>query len=186
MSVTARAPLDQPDQGRRAALFGTETGGFEVWAWPLKLVRDLDLAFRIPEYDEPIPAARVARDVVSGPAGATITYSHATFTVRQHLFVPLHEPGAVMLLEVETVRPLDVLVRMHADFDLAWPGSFGGGYITWLPEQQRFLLSQGGVRQYHGFVGSPFASFRISPPLGLAVSRVSFDSSIAFLLANDA
>ena len=153
----ARPGVYLADQGRRAALLGSETGGFEVWTWPLKLVRDLDLAFRIPEYDEPIPAARVAREVVAGPAGATIVYSHAAFTVRQHLFVPLHEPGAVMLLDVETVRPLEVLVRMHADFGLAWPGSFGGGFITWQPEPRRFLLSQGGLRGFNGMIGSPFA-----------------------------
>lgn len=146
------------DMGRRSALFGDETGAFEVWVWPLKLVRDLRLAFRIPEYDAPIEGAAVARDVVVRPEGVTIVYRHATFTVRQHVLVPLDEPGALILLDVETVRPLDVLVRMHADFDLAWPGSFGGGYITWQDAERRFLLSQGGVRLYNAFIGSPFAN----------------------------
>lgn len=152
------------DQGRRAAVFGDESGRFEVWTWPLKLVRDLRLAFRIPEYDEPVEGANVARSVMVRPEGITITYSHATFTVRQHVFVPMDEPGALMLLDVETARPLDVLVRMHADFQLAWPGSFGGGYITWQADQKRFLLSQGGVRLYNGFVGSPFAEDGTSHP----------------------
>ena len=160
-AVTLRGParpgIYLGDEGRRAALFGEETGSFEVWTWPLKLVRNLELAFKVPEYDAPIPAAAVAREVIVRPAGATIVYSHADFTVRQHLFVPLDEPGALMLLDVETVRPLDVLVQLRADFNLAWPGSFGGGYITWVPEERRFLLSQGGVRQYHAFIGSPFA-----------------------------
>ena len=160
----ARPGVYLGDQGRRAALFGDEAGAFEVWTWPLKLVRDLQLAFKIPEYDAPIPAATVARDVLIRPAGATIVYSHATFTVRQHLFVPLEEPGAIMLLDVETVRPLDVLVQMRSDFNLAWPGSFGGGYITWQAEQKRFLLSQGGVRQYNGFIGSPFAESGTTHP----------------------
>ncbi len=146
------------DMGRRAALLGEETGAFEVWVWPLKLVRDLRLAFKVPEYDAPIPGASVAREVIVRPEGATIVYVHASFTVRQHLLVPLDEPGALMLLEVSTVRPLDVHVEMHADFGLAWPGSFGGGYITWQADQRRFLLSQGGVRQYNAFIGSPYAS----------------------------
>jgi len=152
------------DEGRRAALFGTETGAFEAWVWPVKLVRDLDLAFRIPEYDDPIPASAVARSVEVRPEGATIVYSHSTFTVRQHVFVPLDEPGAVMLLEVETVRPLEVQVRMHADFNLAWPGSFGGGYITWVDGEKRFLLSQGSVQRYNAYIGSPFAAHGTSHP----------------------
>jgi glycogen debranching enzyme len=146
------------DMGRRAALLGDETGAFEVWVWPLKLVRDLRLAFRIPEYDAPIEGASVARDVIVRPEGLTILYRHATFTVRQHVLVPMDEPGAVILLDVETVRPLEVLVQMHADFNLAWPGSFGGGYITWQETDRRFLLSQGGVRLYNALIGSPFAS----------------------------
>jgi len=30
--------------GRRAALIGTETGSFEAWAWPLKLLHGFELA----------------------------------------------------------------------------------------------------------------------------------------------
>lgn len=145
------------DVGRRAAVFGDETGALEVWVWPLKLVHDLHLAFRIPDYDEPISAAAVARSVSVRPDGFTITYSHATFTVRQHVLVPLEEPAAIVLLDVQTVRPLDVLVRMHADFGLAWPGSFGGAFTTWSADDRAFLFSQGGLRRFNAFVGSPYA-----------------------------
>jgi glycogen debranching enzyme len=164
LSGVARPGTYVGDQGRRAAVFGDEAGNFEVWTWPVKLVRDLNLAFKIPEYDDPIPASTVARHVVVRPEGVTLVYSHATFTVEQHVFVPMNEPGAVMLLEVQTVRPLDVLVRMHADFNLAWPGSFGGGNISWQPEQTRFLLTQGGVRLYNAFIGSPYATSGTSHP----------------------
>ena len=145
------------ETGRRAALFGDETGAFEAWAWPVKLVRDLRLAFSIPDYDEPIAGATLATSVTVRPVGQTVTYSHATFTVHQHLLVPEDEPGAIILLEVATVRPLDVLVQMHADFNLAWPGSFGGGGITWVGDDRAFRLYQGGVRLYNGMIGSPFA-----------------------------
>lgn len=164
ISGEARPGVYLADQGRRAALLGTETGAFEAWVWPVKLVRDLDLAFRIPEYDEPIEASTVARSVEVRPEGATIVYSHSTFTIRSHVYVPLNEPGAVMLLDVRTVRPLDIEVRMHADFNLAWPGSFGGGYITWQGGDRRFLLSQGGVALYNAFIGSPFATDGTSHP----------------------
>jgi glycogen debranching enzyme len=160
----ARAGMYLGDEGRQAAVFGLESGAFEIWVWPVKLVRDLDLAFRIPEYDDPIPASSVAREVRVRPEGVTIVYSHATFTVEQRVFVPLNEPGVIMLLDVRTVRPLDIQVHMHADFNLAWPGSFGGGNISWQPEENRFLLTQGGVRLYNALIGSPYASGGTSHP----------------------
>jgi hypothetical protein len=160
----ARPGIYLGDEGRRAAVFGTETGGFEVWVWPVKLIRDLDLAFKVPEYDDPIAAATVARDVIARPEGFSIVYSHASFTVTEHVFVPLDEPGIIVLLEVQTVRPLDVQVRLHADFNLAWPGSFGGANISWQDDGKRFLLTQGGVRQYNAFLGSPYASGGTSHP----------------------
>ncbi|MDH4132816.1 MAG: hypothetical protein OEV95_13530, partial [Gemmatimonadota bacterium] len=32
--------------GRRAIAMGSETGGFEIWAWPLKLLHDFELKFQ--------------------------------------------------------------------------------------------------------------------------------------------
>ncbi len=146
------------DIGRRSALLGDEGGAFEVWTWPLKLVRDLHLDFKIPEYDEPIAGASVAQRVIARPEGATVVYSNAAFTVEETLFAPLDEPGAIILLDVRTVRPLDVLVRMSSDFNLAWPGSFGGGSIYWDEERHAFRLFQGGVGHYNAWIGSPFAT----------------------------
>lgn len=91
-------------------------------------------------------------------------YSHATFTVRAHHFVPLDEPGGLILLDVATVRPLDIYVQLRADFDLAWPGSFGGQYIPWDAANRHFLLFRGGVRLYNPVVGSPFAVEGTSHP----------------------
>ncbi len=154
----ARSGVYLGDVGRRAALFGDETGGFEAWTWPIKLVRDLSFSFRIPDYDEPIDAARVARRVIVHPGYKTIVYSHPAFTVRAHIMAALDEPGALILLDVETVRPLEVIVRLHADFNLAWPGGFGGQHIGWDAAHHGFLLTQGGVWAINGVVASPAAT----------------------------
>jgi glycogen debranching enzyme len=154
----ARAGEYLGDVGRRAALFGDETGGFEVWTWPVKLVRDLTFAFRIPDYDQPIEAAKVARRVIVHPAYKTIVYSHPTFTVRAHVMAALDEPGALILLDVDAVHPLDVIVRLNADFNLAWPGSFGGQHIGWDAARRAFVLTQGGIRSFNGVVASPAAT----------------------------
>ena len=158
LSGPARPGVYLADVGHRAALFGDETGGFEAWTWPVKLVRDLAFSFRIPDYDEPIEAAAVARRVIVHPGYKTIVYSHPTFTVRAHVMAALDEPGALILLDVETVRPLEVIVRMHADFNLAWPGGFGGQHIGWDAAHRGFLLTQGGVWAINGVVASPAAT----------------------------
>jgi hypothetical protein len=94
--------------GRRAALIRTETGAFEAWAWPLKLVQGFELRFKTPLEGAAIPGCDVARRVEISPACATIVYSHPAFTVRQRLFAPLDEPALVAVLEVDDVRPLEI------------------------------------------------------------------------------
>ena len=144
-------------EGRRAAAFGTELGGFEVWAWPLKLLNRFELAFQTPLYAEPVEGRDIARTVEVTPAGATITYVHSAFTVRQRIFAPLLEPAVVMVLEVEAVRPLEVIGRFRADFQYAWPGGMGGQYIFWNDQLKAFVLSES-RRQHNAVIGSPFAT----------------------------
>ena len=130
--------------GREAGFFGYETGDFEAWAWPVKLFHDFRLAFKIPDYTEPIPARSVASQVIVRPEMMTVVYSHATFTVRQHFLVPLHEPGMIVLLDVSAVQPLEIVASFKADLDLMWPAGIGGQYAFYDEGNRRFIL--GGSR----------------------------------------
>jgi glycogen debranching enzyme len=143
--------------GRRSAWLGEETGEAELWVHPLKLASGFHLEFRIPEYVEPIRGADVARAVEERPEIATITYSHATFTVRQHVLAPLDEPGLLVLLEVDTYRPLEIVVRFEAALQYAWPGGMGGQYAFWDDESKAFVLSES-LRQRNALIGSPWAA----------------------------
>ncbi len=143
--------------GREAAFFGSETGEFEAWAWPLKLLHGFELGFKIPDYNEPIPGQRVAKRVIVRPELMTVVYSHATFTVAQHFLVPLNEPGIIVLLDISTVRPLEIVASFQADLDLMWPAGIGGQYAYYDADYQRFILSES-RREYNAYVGSPFAT----------------------------
>jgi glycogen debranching enzyme len=149
--------------GRKAAWLGTETGEAELWVHPLKLASDFQLAFRIPDYTEPVRGADVARTVEIRPEITTITYSHATFTVRQHILAPLGEPGLIVLLDVEAYRPFEVVVSFQMALQYAWPGAFGGQYASWDDTQKAFVLSES-LRQRNGYIGSPWASGGSSHP----------------------
>jgi aldose 1-epimerase len=140
--------------GRRAIAMGTEDGRFELWSWPIKWLHDMELFFRIPKYVEPIPGHAIARTMIQRPEGLTIEYAYEQFTVRQHVFVPLDQPAVIMLLEVDAVRPLDIIARWTPDIHFAWPAGLGGQYLIWEGNAQAFLFSEG-KGKINAFLGSP-------------------------------
>ncbi len=90
--------------GQRAALVGNEAGRFEAWVYPLKILRDFHLSFHIG--DRVIPAEALARTLTVRPEASSILYASDTFTVRETLFVPVHEAGAVIVIDVDTSEPV--------------------------------------------------------------------------------
>ncbi len=142
--------------GPRSAWLGAETGEAELWVHPLKLASGFHLDFRIPEYTDPVRGRDVARTVEVRPEATTITYSHASFTVREHVLAPLDEPGLLVLLEVDTRRPLEIVVSFRTVLQYAWPAGLGGQYAFWSAEDHAFVLSES-LRRRNAFVGSPWA-----------------------------
>ncbi len=140
--------------GRRAIAMGTEDGALELWSWPIKWLHDLRLSFRVPKYTEPIAGSAVAQSMEERPEGVTITYAYEQFTVREHVFVPLDKPAVVILLEVDAIRPLDIIATFTPDIHYAWPAGLGGQYLIWEQNARAFLFSEG-KRQINAFLGSP-------------------------------
>lgn len=149
--------------GRRAIAMGTERGDFEIWTWPLKLVHQFDLRFVTPLSNEPVQGRSIAREVEITPTGPVITYTHPAFTVRQRVFVPRGEPAVVMLLDVDAVRPVELLAEFVSDLQLAWPGAIGGQYVFWDQSEKAFILSES-QRKVNGMVGSPFTTLATNQP----------------------
>ena len=140
--------------GRRAIAMGTEDGLLELWSWPIKWLHDFELSFRVPKYPEPIPGRTVARAIVEQPEGITIEYAYEQFTVREHVFVPLDMPAVVILLEVDAIRPLDIIAQFVPDIHYAWPAALGGQYLVWEQNARAFLFSEG-KQSVNAFLGSP-------------------------------
>lgn len=158
--------------GRRSALIGTDAGSFEAWTWPLKLLHDFSLAFKTPLYDQPIPGKDIARRVEISPAGATIVYTHSAFTVTERLFAPLDEPAVVAVLEVDAVRPIEIIARFRPDLQFAWPAALGGQYVAWDDAERAFVLSES-RRQVNGFFGSPAATWATNNPSHMLADAAS-------------
>ena len=76
------------------AIFGNEQGNLEAWVYPLKVVRNFHLLFHID--GATMPAEALARTLIVHPESTTIVYTGDIFSVRETLFVPVHEPGAII------------------------------------------------------------------------------------------
>ena len=140
--------------GSRAGLFGNEAGNLEAWVYPLKVFRNFHLNFLTE--GRSLPAETLVRAVSVRPESSTITYSGDTFSVKETLLVPVHDPGAVIIFEVETAHPLEIEVAFEGDFALEWPAGLGGTYVNWEPELRAFYFGEE-QRKYVAFVGSPTA-----------------------------
>src|SRR5690349_4477223 len=73
-----------PVVGRKAAIFGNESGKLEAWVYPMKFLRDFSLVFHLA--DRTFPAAALARNMEVRPEAVTITYANESFTVRETVF----------------------------------------------------------------------------------------------------
>ncbi len=142
--------------GRKFALLGTESGSFEAWAYPLKLVRDFEFSFFIGSSTEPIRGKDVVRYITARPEATTITYTYQSFTVRATYCTPIDQPGAFILLDVDATETLSVVCSFLPVLQPMWPAGIGGQYAVWDAATQAYLISEP-TRKNHGFIGSPSA-----------------------------
>ncbi len=142
--------------GRRAALLGDEGGTAEVWAWPLKLLRNLELQFLLPAATVPIRARDIARHADVAPEASVLTFAHPAFTVRAIHLVPMDRPGVLILLDVSADGPMTILCRFTPVLSPMWPAALGGQAATWDAEARAYLIREA-TERHHAFIGSPGA-----------------------------
>jgi glycogen debranching enzyme len=138
--------------GKRAAIFGNESGRAEAWVYPLKLFRNFSVTFRTPEGN--FPAESMVRTIIARPESTTLLFSGNTFRVKETFFVPVDEPGALIRFEVETEAPLEIIVAWRPDFQLEWPAGLGATYGSWDAALHAFSLGEES-KKFAGLVGSP-------------------------------
>jgi len=143
-----------PAVGQRAALFGNEAGQFEAWVYPLKLFREFHLTFHVA--GAALPAESLARTLTVRPESATIQYASDTFQVRETLFVPVTEQGAVILLDIQAAHPIQVEASFVRDLTLEWPAALGATYMSWDTTLRAFVMGEES-KKFAGLIGSPQA-----------------------------
>lgn len=143
-----------PAVGTRAGIFGDEDGHFEAWVYPLKILRDFHLLFH--SDGRVIPGEALTRTLTVRPESSTILYASETFQVKETIFVPVQDSGAVVILEVETAQPMEIEAAFRGDFQLEWPAGLGGTFMSWEAPLRAFSLGEE-QKKFVALVGSPTA-----------------------------
>ncbi|MBI4429991.1 MAG: hypothetical protein HY562_12835 [Ignavibacteriales bacterium] len=143
--------------GRKFAILGLESGIFEAWAYPLKLLRNFKLSFYLENSTRPLEPSDIVRSVSAMPEATTLTYLHQSFTVKATFVAAVNEPGAFMLLNVSSVAPLKIVCSFVPALQPMWPAGIGGQYAFWDSKLKSYILSEP-TGQNHGFIGSPAAT----------------------------
>jgi glycogen debranching enzyme len=142
--------------GQRSAIFGREMGALEAWVYPLKVLDDFRLSFRLHDYPLDIEGPDIVSTILVRPEATVFTYSHAAFTVRQILYAPVDEPGLVMLLDVDSVLPLTVTGTFRPRLRPMWPAGLMTPNLEWDAKAHVYYVTEESKR-FVGIVGSPEA-----------------------------
>src|SRR2546425_3352931 len=142
--------------GHKSAVLGYENRSLEAWVYPLKILDDFELSFRIEGYPLEFRGPDIAVLINARPEATIFTYSHAAFTVRQIIYAPVDEPGIIMLLDVKTVLPMSVTASFRPRLKLAWPAGLMTGNLEWDEKQHAYYITEESKR-FVGMIGSPAA-----------------------------
>lgn len=142
--------------GHKSAVLGYENRSLEAWVYPLKILDDFELSFRIEGYPLEFRGPDIAVQINARPEATIFTFSHAAFTVRQIIYAPVDEPGIIMLLDVKTVLPMTVTASFRPRLKLAWPAGLMTGNLEWDEKQHAYYITEESKR-FVGMIGSPAA-----------------------------
>ena len=141
--------------GQSSAILGHESGRFEAWAWPLKILHDFHISVRAG--GQIFTGDSLVRSVTVRPESTTLVYAGDAFAIKETLVVPIDQPTALVRLQIETAEPIETIVMFAPDLQLEWPGAIGGVDVDWNPKLHAYVMSEPQER-FEALVGSPTAA----------------------------
>src|SRR5262249_15306563 len=175
LTRTARPKIYFDAVGRKAAIFGNEAGEFESWVFPIKLFHGARISVKVDGVDNPIDFATIVERVTARPEATTLVASDQLFTIRATFLSPIDEDGSIVLLDIDTIRPMTITISFTPDLKPMWPGGLGGQSAGWNEELKAFVISES-RRKFNGFFGCPAATRGVATPAHqLASGALRFD-----------
>lgn len=152
--------------GETGALFGQQDGVFEAWVFPVKVLSAFRITAELADYPVPIELNPLTEAIDVTPDKTTITYSHAAFTVKQHMFVPGTGGGPIILFEIASLRPLQLTFQFQPEMLRMWPApNFGRPGAEWVKQgESGYYILHTDNPQFSGAVAIPRATPGILPP----------------------
>lgn len=128
--------------GHRALISGYSNQTLDVWDYPLQILEGYSPSFRVQGTSSEINGPSIFRRIIYTPESVTRIYAGPDFIVREELFVPLDEAGAIIKYEVDSERPLDIRVHFVPILNLMWPAAIGGQDTTWNQAASGYILAE--------------------------------------------
>jgi hypothetical protein len=143
--------------GKTGAIFGQGDGSFEAWIFPVKIASHFRITAELADYPIPIELSDYAATIAVDPDHTTITYSHAAFTIKQHMFSGA--AGPVVFFEIASVRPLNLTFRFTLEMLRMWPASnFGLPNAEWVKAgPSGYYILHTDNPEFSGCIGIPGA-----------------------------
>ena len=160
-TVQARRPFTVA--GESGAIFGQGDGSFEAWVFPVKVASHFRITAEMEGYPIPIELSEYAALIEVNPDRTTITYSHAAFTVKQHMS-SVKGAGPIVFFEIASIKPLLLTIRFTADMLRMWPApNFGLPNAEWIADGSYYILHTDN-ESFSGAIGIPGARPGILAP----------------------
>ena len=155
--------------GPQGVIVGQQQGEFEAWILPVKLLSHLTVEAQVEGYAVPLDLNAMAREIEVRPDHTTITYSHIAATVRLTMFAPedvADGTGAVVLFQVDAVKPVDLTLRFTAEMRPMWPAKgFGTPSPEWIAEgASGYYVLHTDYPEFAGAVAMPGATSGVMAP----------------------
>jgi hypothetical protein len=115
--------------------------GLEVWAYPFQILSNYQIGFLPQGATTASDGRRFLRRIIYQPEAITRIYIGSDYIVRETLFTPLDEPGAILRYEVEG-KPVDIQIHFTPVLNLMWPGAIGGQFAAWNSDLPGYVLSE--------------------------------------------
>ena len=151
--------------GSRGGIFGEQDGGFEAWSFPVKLISHFRITAELADYPVTIDVNAQSAEIEVDPDHTTITYSHAAFTIRQHMFAT-PDAGVVVLFQISSIRPMELTFRFTPEMLRMWPAANSGPpNAEWVAQgDSGFYILHTDDESFSGGVAIPTAKPGILPP----------------------
>ena len=140
--------------GRRSLVDGYASSGLEVWAYPFQLLSGYHLSFRAEGTTTSIRGEEILRRITYSPDSVTRIFLGPDFMVREQIFVPVDEPGAIFTYQVQGKREITIDVHATPVLNLMWPAAIGGQSVAWDAALSAYVLSEPALG-YTAVAGSP-------------------------------